>query len=227
MRLALGFDVGCGTTPSGCARNRQQHRRLVARHQTLVGVGGRVGEGVDRLGVLDDAADVVEAGFREVGIVVAGEHRLAALPDRLVHVHARAVVAEHRLRHEGRRLAVGLRDVVDDVLVDLHVVGHADHRAELDAELVLRGGDFVVMLFDGDAHVGHHREHLASGCPGAVDRGNREVAALDARTMAEVAHLVVGAGVRGQLGAVEAVDVVGIGRELTSSKMKNSASGPK
>jgi hypothetical protein len=44
--------------------------------------------------VLDDAADVVQAGFRQAGILVAGEQRLAVLPDRLVHVHARAVVAK-------------------------------------------------------------------------------------------------------------------------------------
>ena len=35
----------------------QHDRCFIARHQTLVGVGGRVGEGVDGLGVLDDAAD--------------------------------------------------------------------------------------------------------------------------------------------------------------------------
>src|SRR3546814_10270833 len=35
----------------------QHHRRLEARHQALVGVGGRVGERVDRARVLEDAAD--------------------------------------------------------------------------------------------------------------------------------------------------------------------------
>jgi hypothetical protein len=33
--------------------------------------------------VLDDAADEVQAHLRQVGIAVAGEQRLAALPDRL------------------------------------------------------------------------------------------------------------------------------------------------
>ena len=103
---------------------------------------------------------------------------------------------------------------MDDVLVDLHVVGHADHRAELDAELVLGGGDLVVVLLDDDAHLGHHREHLGAHVLGAVDRRHREVAALGARTVAEVAGLVLGAHVRGQLRAVEdEARVVGIGRE--------------
>ena len=34
--------------------------------------------------MLDDAADVLEARFRQVGIPVTREQRLAALPDRLV-----------------------------------------------------------------------------------------------------------------------------------------------
>jgi len=71
-------------------------------------------------------------------------------------VHSRAVIAEHRLRHEGRRLAVGLGDVVGHVLINLQVVRDGDHRAELDAELVLGGRDLVVMLFDLDPHLGHH-----------------------------------------------------------------------
>ena len=121
-RLAFGL-VGVGNAARGRAVARrigEQHRRLEARHQALVGVGGRVGEGVDRLGVLDDAGDVGQAGLRQVGIFVAGEHRLAVLPDRLVAVHARAVVAVDRLRHEGRGLAVDLGDLLDAVFVDLH-----------------------------------------------------------------------------------------------------------
>ena len=86
----------------------------------------------------DDAADIPQALLAEVGIFVAGEEWLAVLPDRLVDVHAGTVVAEYRLGHEGRRLAVALRDLVDTVFVDLHVVGHLRQRAELEAELVLR-----------------------------------------------------------------------------------------
>ena len=113
-----------------------------------------------------------------------------------------------------RRLAVGLRDLWIDVLVDLHVVGHRDHRAELDAELVLGGGHFVVVLFDDDAHLGHDREHFGADVLAAVDRRHGEVAALGARTVAEVAHLVLGAGVGRQFERVELeAGVVRVGRE--------------
>jgi len=86
------------------------------RHQTLVAVGAGIGEGIDGVGVLDDAADVVERHFRQPAVLVAGEQVLAALGERLMHVHAAAVVAHQRLGHEGRRLAVAVGDVLDDVL---------------------------------------------------------------------------------------------------------------
>ena len=47
-----------GTKPNGCALNRRATRALETRHQTLVRIGGRIGEGVDCLGMLDDAGDV-------------------------------------------------------------------------------------------------------------------------------------------------------------------------
>ena len=83
--------------------------------------------------MLDDAADVEQGHFRQVGILVAREERLAVLPDRLVHMHARAVVAGDRLRQEGGGQAVGRRDLMHAVLVQLQVVGGLDEGAELHA----------------------------------------------------------------------------------------------
>ena len=87
--------------------------------------------------MLDNAADEGEAHFREVGILIAGHHGLAFLPDREVVVHARAIVTENRLRHEGCCLAVGMRDVVDHVFVDLHVVGSNRQRLIFGAKFML------------------------------------------------------------------------------------------
>ena len=99
------------------ARVGQVDRRLEARHEPLVGVRRRVRERRERPRVLQDAADVAQAQLREAGVAVAREQRLAVLPDRLVAVHARAVVVEERLRHEGRRHAVAPRHVLHHVLV--------------------------------------------------------------------------------------------------------------
>ena len=101
-----------------------------------------------------------------------------------------------------------------DVLIDLHGVAHAGQRAELHAKLVLSGSHLVVVLLGGDAHGCHRGEHLGADVLGAIDRGNREVAALGARTMAEVAHLVLGRHVGGQFGRIQPVAaIVRIGRE--------------
>ena len=45
--------------------------------------------------MLDDAADVMQRKLAEPRLPVASEERLALFPARLVHAHARALVAEH------------------------------------------------------------------------------------------------------------------------------------
>ena len=149
--------------------------------------------------------DIGQAHLRQVGVLVAGEHRLAALPDRLVAVHARAVVAIDRLRHEGRGLAVDVGDHLDAVLVDLHAVGHHRQRRELEPELVLGGRHLVVVLLDRAAHPRHGGEHLGAHVLHRVLRRHREVALLGADVVTEIAALV---------------DPVGIGRELAGIELE-------
>ena len=209
------------------ARISQQHRRFEARDQPLVAVGRRVGERVQRAGVLDHAADEIERHLAQAGIAVAGEQRLAALPDRHVRVHAAAVILGDRLGHEGRGLAVGMGDHVHDIFVDLHAVGGLDQAAIGQAELVLRSGDFVMVLVHRQAHLEHGRDHLAADVHRAVDRSDGEIAALGARAVGEVAAFIFAHRVGRQLDVVdlEAAGVV-LSSKRTSSNMKNSASGP-
>jgi len=47
--------------------------------------------------MLDDAADVIQRELGQSRVAVAGEQVLAVLPDRLVHMHAGAVVADDGL----------------------------------------------------------------------------------------------------------------------------------
>jgi hypothetical protein len=101
-------------------------------------------------------------------------------------------------------------DLLDGVLVDLDVVGGLDDRRELDAELVLGGRHFVVVLLDRHAHRGHGREHLAADVLRAVHRRHREVALLEPDVVAVIAAVVFGVVVGGELGGVHAeADVVG------------------
>src|SRR5690606_33506756 len=93
-------------------------RGLVTGHKTLVAVDGRGVEQAALLGILEDAGDVLLGGPGEEGRVIAVRHGiLAILPQRLVHVHAAAVAAEDRLRHEGGVGTVAGGDGLDDVFI--------------------------------------------------------------------------------------------------------------
>ena len=82
------------------------------------------------------------------------------------------------------------------------------HRAELHAEFVLALADLVVMLLDHHAHLGHGGEHFGAQVAFAIDRRDREVAALHRGTMAHVAfRIVLDAGLRTFL-AVELIGAV-------------------
>ena len=75
--------------------------------------------------VLDDTADVVQGRFRQTAVTVTGEDVLAVFDQGLVNVHAVTVVAYERLRHEGRGLAVAVRNVLHDVFQNQHFVSLA------------------------------------------------------------------------------------------------------
>ncbi len=104
MRLALGFVPVIGM--------RMDAERLPAEYTRLTGAskpGTRrwyvltVGLVNARIAgrVLEDAADVPARDVGQTAVArLVVEQRLAVVPERLVGVHARAVVAHERLRHE-------------------------------------------------------------------------------------------------------------------------------
>ena len=148
---ALGVGHVGDADRSGAILGRvsQFHRRLEVRNQALVAVGTRVRDRVQRAGVLDDAADVIQRKVRQAGIAVARKQVLSVFPDRLMHVHARSIVARVRLGHERSRLAIGIGHVVNHVLLQLRPVGPLNQRAEPGTNLVLAGAcHFVVEHFD-------------------------------------------------------------------------------
>jgi hypothetical protein len=76
-------------------------------------------------------------------------------------------------------------------------------RAVGQAELVLTGGDLVMMLVHRQAHLDHGRDHLAADVDSTVDRRDREIAALGARPVAEIADVIFAAGIGRQLDVVD------------------------
>ncbi len=138
------------------------------------------------------------------------EQRFAGLPQRLVAVHARAVVAEQWLRHERCRLARGPRGVLDDVLVEHQLVGCVQQAVEAIVDLRLSGcADLVVSSLYLDADRAEVRHHVVAQVGVVVDRRHREVTALVARLVAAVAALLDAAGVPLALDRVDEV-VAGI-----------------
>ena len=65
----------------------------------------------ERRRMLQQSADVPQRHLAEAGVAVAGEQRLAALPQALVRMHAAAVVREQRLGHERDGFAVLIRHI--------------------------------------------------------------------------------------------------------------------
>ena len=75
-------------------------------------------------------------------------------------VHAGAIIAEHRFWHKGGGFAVGVRNVVHDIFVDLNFVRFFHHGVETGGHFVLTsGGDFMVMRFNDQTHLLHGQTH--------------------------------------------------------------------
>src|SRR3569833_550544 len=185
---------------------REHHGSLEARDEALVAVGARVGEGVERLRMLDDAANVVERGVGKTTVLVTREERLTFLLQGLVNVHTAAVVTHEWFGHECSGLAVTLRDIQDRVLEDLHFVGLFDERAGADADLALAaGGNLVVMDFDFQAHLFQRETHCRADVLEGIDRWHGEVATLDARAVPLVAAFIF---LRRVPGALYRIDVI-------------------
>ena len=116
--------------------------------------------------MFDDAADEIQTHIRKSGITVACKQRRAFVPDRKMRVHPRAIIFLDRLWHERRGFAVRMRHLMDDIFVDLHPVSRCRQRTVGQAKLMLRGGNFMVMLVAGQAEFEHGRHHFGADING-------------------------------------------------------------
>ena len=110
-------------------------------------------------------------------------------------MHPRAVIACHRLGHEGGCFAIGMGHVLDDVFIFQDVVALFGQCPENQAQFMLTGRHFVVMLVHFHPDGFHGRQHFRPQVLGFVNWVHREVAALVARAMAHIAHLELSIGV--------------------------------
>src|SRR5256886_14270786 len=102
------------------------------------------------------------------------EQVLPVLPERLVGVHAGAVVLEERLRHERRRLPPLPRSVLSAVLVPHDFIGHLGQGIESHIDFRLPGSrDFMVVNFDSYPHTLERQDHVRADVLELVHRRGR------------------------------------------------------
>ena len=129
--------------------------------------------------MLELAGDERLAHVREEVLVVGVIERVLAVAEqRLVRVHARAVLAEQRLGHERRVPAVLHRVLLDRDAVGHAVVGHLQRVRVAHVDLVLRGPHLVVGVLDVDPQLLQRQHRLAAHVRARVERRQVEVAAF-------------------------------------------------
>src|SRR5690606_10147515 len=122
------------------------------------------------------------------------EERLITVEDRLVGMHAAAVVPMDRLRHEGGCLAPAAGGVVDDVFV-LHQMVRALHQGVVtEVDLALSGRcDFMMMPLDPYACGDEQTADLRAKIMQAVYRLDGNITAFRFYFEAEVAAFFLSA----------------------------------
>ena len=93
------------------------NRCLKPWHQTLEGVGTGVGNGAERMDVLEESAHKIMGLPAQMRItVVIRKHRLSILQQQHMDMHAAARFSINGLGHQGSTQAVLLRGIMDDIL---------------------------------------------------------------------------------------------------------------
>ena len=171
---ALGGDADRGRAVAG--RPGDVDGRLVAGQEPLVGVDGRVGDRGDRRDVLEDAGDVGAALRRELESSPSSRNAFSSpAGERLVDVHARAVLAVDRLGHERRVHPVTGGDRLDHQPERDQVVGGRERVGVAEVDLVLADRDLVVGGLELEAHLLERDLDVAPAVLAAVDRRDVEV----------------------------------------------------
>ena len=148
-------------------------------------------------------------------ILMPRKQRFAFLPERLMGVHAAAVVPKKRFGHQGDGLAMLAGHVLEHVFVEHHVVGGLDQRVEAEVDLRLaRSGHFMVLALDLDAQLLHRQAHLGADVLLRVQGRDGEIAFFVADFVAQVGHLLPPGVPDGLFGIDGIKRAVGFGVEL-------------
>ncbi len=187
---AAKLDPGRGGVATPDGRHPDQRRavragpgdvdwRFESRNQPPVGIDQGRDHAAEAARVCQLAGDELLGDRREaVGVAFINKGVTLAVnrPEALVAVHAGAVDALHRLRHEGGMETMLLGDRLEHVLKGKRAVGRDQRGAVLEVDFVLAGGDFVVARLNLDIHLIERHHHVLADGAGEVG-GEIEVAA--------------------------------------------------
>src|SRR6185503_5864662 len=124
-----------------------------------------------------------------------------------MYVHAAAVIADQRFRHESGGFAAAVGHVVHAVFEDLHFVGFLYEAARADADLALASScNFVVMHFYLETHILQGVAHGGADVLKSVYWGHRKVAPLQTRAMSAIALLISGVRIPCALHGIDFVE---------------------
>src|SRR6185369_11325636 len=137
--------------------------------------------------MLQQATNVVARGVRQSCITVAGKEWLLTLPQRLVTVHSRTVIAIQWLRHKRRRLPKLVCSIANYILKYLKIICRSQQRRIAKIDLALSGGgNFVVMTFDSDTTFAQRQRDLGPQVDQRISRRAGHVAFFRANAITEV-----------------------------------------
>src|SRR5437868_5708831 len=120
-------------------------------------------------------------------ITVPGKQWFAIFPKGDVRVHARTVIGEERLWHEGDGLVMLPRDVTNDIFVILHRIAHLFERRETDIDFSLASGGYFMMLFvHGHARFLQLERHFVADILQRVHWRNWEIALLRSNLVTDI-----------------------------------------
>ena len=152
--------------------------RLKVRVEPPIGIHAGVEDQAEIQRAGQDAVKEGPAERRELlfALFIPEEIGLA-LGDRNVGVHAAAVYARHRLGQEAGRVAVVIRNLAAEQLVELNLVGGGHHFAVSKVDLELAGRHFGMVLFVLEAHGALHFSRRIDELAQRIERQRMIVAA--------------------------------------------------
>lgn len=181
----------------------KKKRRLIERKKKIVGVGGRVGEGIKRFWVIDEEENEVEEVLRKKRILIEWEGRIEVFKDREVKMNEGEIVEKERIRNEGWSFEIGIGKMMKEIFMNMNIVGVEKKSVEFSEKLVMRGRELMVVILKSKKNLREKGKNLGKNVMKDVDWRKGEIEEIEERKMEEIEGLIIGVVVGWKLGDIE------------------------